>query len=55
MASAWQETVFAGEGQKAGMKPHQVAVVFGNGSCEIVVPEFGCDPAQKLESVDMTT
>jgi len=29
--------------------------VFGNGSCEVVVPEFRCDPAQELESVDMTT
>jgi hypothetical protein len=54
VAGAWQETVFAGEGQKAGMKPHQVAVVLGDGSRQVVIPEFPCDSAQELESVEVT-
>ena len=55
MASAWQKTVFASEGQKTGMKPHQVPIVLGDGGGEIVIPEFACDSAHRLESVDMTT
>ena len=54
MASAGQETVFASEGQKAGMESHQVAVVLSDGRCEIVIPEFACDSAQELESVEVT-
>src|SRR4030088_1249581 len=29
--------------------------MFGDSGGEIVIPEFPCDPAQELESVDMTT
>src|SRR6266576_2501476 len=36
------------------MKPYQVPVVLGDGSCQIVIPEFPCDSAQKLESVEVT-
>jgi hypothetical protein len=39
MASARQETVFASEGQKAGMKPHQVAIVFGDRRGQIIEPQ----------------
>src|SRR5580692_7700940 len=55
MASAWQKTVFASEGQKTGMKPHQVPIVLGDGGGEIVIPEFACNSAHRVESVDMTT
>ncbi len=54
MASSWQETVFASEGQKAGMEPHQVAVVLGDSRCQIVIPEFPCASTQGLESVEVT-
>jgi hypothetical protein len=37
------------------MESHQVAVVLGDSRCEIVIPEFACDPTQELEGVDMTT
>src|ERR1700740_2390024 len=36
------------------MKPHQVAVVLGDGSRQVVIPEFPCDSAQELESVEVT-
>src|SRR5260370_35920987 len=36
------------------MKPHQVAIVFGDRRCQIIEPQFSCDSAQELEGVDVT-
>jgi len=44
VASARQETVFASEGQKAGMKPHQVAIVLSDNRCQIIEPQFRAIP-----------
>jgi hypothetical protein len=46
MAGSRQETVFAREGQKAGVETDQVAIVLGNGSRQIVIPKFTCDSAE---------
>ena len=54
MTSSRQETVLPGKGQKGRIKTDEVPVVFGDGGCQIVVPEFACDPTQELESVDVT-
>ena len=36
------------------METHQIAIMLSDGRCEIVIPEFACDSAQELESVDVT-
>ena len=38
MTGARNETIFAGEGEKARVEPHQVALVFGDGGGEIIKP-----------------
>src|SRR3989442_3845687 len=54
MAGSRQETVFAGEGEKAGMETHQVAIVLGDGSRQIVIPKFARDSAQVVKGVNVT-
>src|SRR5580698_4342405 len=54
MTSPGKETIFAREGQKAGMETHQVAVMLGDGSREIIKPNLACDATHEAERVDMT-
>ncbi len=54
MTSSGKEGIFASEGQKARMETHQVAVMFGNGGCEIIEPQLACDAPHEAERVDMT-
>src|SRR5438309_4055885 len=53
MAGSRQETVFAREGQKAGVETDQVAIVLGNGSRQIVIPKFTCDSAEVVKGVNV--
>src|ERR1700751_2652540 len=53
MAGSRQETVFAREGQKARMETDQVAIMLGHRSCQIVIPEFACDPAQVMKGMNV--
>ncbi len=53
MAGAWDETTFAGKGEKAWVEPYQAAFVFGYGSREIIEPKLAGAAAQRLESVDV--
>jgi len=35
------------------MEPHQTAIVFGDGSLEVVVPDFATHAAEEFQSVEM--
>jgi len=54
MASPGKETIFASEGQKARMETHQVAVMLGDRSAQIVEPKLACDASHEAERVDRT-
>jgi hypothetical protein len=51
IASTRIKTVFAGEGEEAGIKPHQAAVVFGDHGQQIIVPTFPPHPTQGFKGV----
>src|SRR5271157_3051569 len=53
MASARQKAKLAGKGQKARMKPDQIAFVFRHSRSEVVVDQMSRHAAQRLKSVNM--
>ena len=54
MTGSRQETVLACEGKKAGLETHQVAIVLGDGRCQIVIPKFARDATQIVKGVNLT-
>src|SRR5207247_5167238 len=49
------EAIFPCEAQKPGIESHEIALVFGDNSQEIVEPKLTGDAAHGFEGVDMTT
>jgi hypothetical protein len=49
------ETALAREGEEAGIEPHQVAFVLGDGRGEIIEPQFPRAATQGLEGMHVTT
>lgn len=54
MAGAWDEAVVAGEGEKAWIEAHQVALVFRDSGGQIVEPEFTRAALERVEGMDVT-
>ena len=54
IAGARKEAVFAGKGEKARKKADQAAIVFGDGSGQIVIGDLARDATQRGERVHVT-
>src|SRR5437773_2057186 len=55
MTCTRNEAIFPCEAQKPGIESHEIALVFGDNSQEIVEPKLTGDAAHGFEGVDMTT
>src|SRR5579862_2433253 len=53
MTGARNEMKLAREGEETRVESHQVAFVFGDGSGEIIKPDFLADPTQGLKGMDV--
>ena len=54
MTGSRQETVFAGKGEKAGLETLQIAIVLGDGSRQIVIPEFARHSTEVMKGMNVT-
>ena len=48
------ETAFASEGEKAGIETDEIAIVFGDGSGEIIEPDFAARAREELKGMNVT-
>ena len=53
MTRARDESVVAGESQKARVEAHQVALMFGDSGCQIIEPELASTAVECFERMDV--
>jgi hypothetical protein len=53
VTGARDDSVVAGEDQKAWIEPHQVALMFGDRSCQIIEPKLTRAAMECLESMNV--
>jgi hypothetical protein len=55
MTGAWNETELTGKRQKLRVEANQVAIVTGDGRCQIVINQLASNSTQTVEGVDMAS